>query len=131
MNIAGDSKLNDGGKDRGGSVPAWMKWAWRVAGLVPIVAMAGWTASLLRRMVDVGMQEDAMIGMRHLRNLLEGNGLVYNPGEGVVGVTDPLFWLGSALFHVPGKFLGASDLIVSHYAYVWVVVVAALVLLAA
>ncbi|WP_144429528.1 hypothetical protein [Myxococcus hansupus] len=92
--------------------------------------MSGWTASLLRRMVDVGMQEDAMIGMRHLRNLLDGKGLVYNPGEGVVGVTDPLFWLGSALFHVPGKFLGASDLIVSHYAYVWGVVVVALVLLA-
>lgn len=121
--------MSDGGRNLSGTTSAWMKWGGLVAGLVPIVAMAGWTASFLRRMVTAGMQEDAMIGMRHLRNLLDGNGLVYNPGEGVVGVTDPLFWLGSALFHVIGKHLGAADLFVSHYAYVWTVVVAALVAL--
>ncbi|GHG85249.1 hypothetical protein GCM10012319_41700 [Comamonas sp. KCTC 72670] len=108
----------------------WKRVFWAIAGLVPVTVIGGWTATYLRRLAKVGMQEDAMIGMRHLRNFIEGNGLVYNAGEGAVGVTDPLFWLGSALFHLLGKLFGSTDLFINHYVYVWGVVVAAVALLA-
>ena len=46
------------------------------------------TARLLPgpRMVD-----DAYITFRYARNLLEGNGFVYNPGEQILGTTTPLY----------------------------------------
>jgi hypothetical protein len=48
------------------------------------------TARLLpgQRMVD-----DAFITFRYARNLLEGYGFVYNPGEHVLGTTTPLYTL--------------------------------------
>lgn len=41
--------------------------------------------------------EDAYITFRYARNLLAGYGLVYNPGETVMGFTSPLWTLWSAL----------------------------------
>jgi arabinofuranosyltransferase len=35
--------------------------------------------------------DDAFITFRYARNLLEGYGLVYNPGEQVLGTTTPLY----------------------------------------
>ncbi len=44
--------------------------------------------------------DDAMISMRYAFNLAHGNGLVWNPGERVEGITNPL-WTGvMALIHL-------------------------------
>ena len=46
--------------------------------------------------------DDAYITFRYSRNLIEGQGLVYNPGEHVLGTTTPLFALimaGAGLVH--------------------------------
>ncbi len=40
--------------------------------------------------------DDAMISMRYARNLADGNGLVFNPGERVQGFSNPLTTLGMA-----------------------------------
>lgn len=49
--------------------------------------------------------DDAMISMRYARNLAEGSGLVWNPGERVEGMTNPLWTLWMAGVHAAG----ASD----------------------
>ena len=46
--------------------------------------------------------EDQLIVLRYARNLAEGNGLVYNAGERVMGFTTPLFTLLSSLFVLLG-----------------------------
>lgn len=46
--------------------------------------------------------EDQMIVLRYARNLAEGNGLVYNLGERVMGFTTPLYTLLSAVFVLLG-----------------------------
>ncbi len=44
--------------------------------------------------------DDEMIGMRYARNLVRGDGLVFNPREKVEGITNPL-WVGlMALLHL-------------------------------
>ncbi|MBZ0305706.1 MAG: hypothetical protein K8I82_06525, partial [Anaerolineae bacterium] len=35
--------------------------------------------------------DDAFITFRYSRNLVEGNGFVYNPGDKVLGTTTPLY----------------------------------------
>ncbi len=46
--------------------------------------------------------DDSLIYLRYLRNLIEGNGLVFNPGEYFNGLTSPLYvfvlFLGSFVF---------------------------------
>jgi len=42
--------------------------------------------------------DDTFIGLRYARNLVEGNGLVFNPGERVEGYTSSAWVLLSALF---------------------------------
>lgn len=46
--------------------------------------------------------DDAMISMRYARNLVEGHGLVFNPGEPVEGYSNPLWTLWMALVHAIG-----------------------------
>ncbi len=46
--------------------------------------------------------EDQLIVLRYARNLTEGNGLVYNAGERVMGFTTPLFTVLSSVFVVLG-----------------------------
>ena len=46
--------------------------------------------------------EDQLIVLRYARNFAEGNGLVYNVGEHVMGFTTPLFTVLSAVFVVLG-----------------------------
>ncbi len=71
------------------------------------VKIAGWSAfgltgswfmwaavSNLARHVQF---EDQLIVLRYARNLIEGNGLVYNPGERIQGFTTPLFTLLSTV----------------------------------
>jgi hypothetical protein len=50
--------------------------------------------ALLARLVPgERMVDDAYITFRYARNLVEGQGFVYNPGEHVLGTTTPLFTL--------------------------------------
>ncbi len=55
--------------------------------------------------------EDAFITFRYARNLATGHGLVYNPGEHVMGFTSPVWtlWctLGTALMHDPASWARA------------------------
>ena len=44
--------------------------------------------------------DDAMVSMRYARNLAEGHGLVWNPGERVEGYTNPLWVIYMALVHL-------------------------------
>ena len=50
--------------------------------------------------------DDAYITFRYARNLLDGHGLVFNPGEAVLGTTTPLFAL---LLSALGLPLGGSE----------------------
>ncbi len=50
----------------------------------------------------VCLQDDAFISLRYARNLAEGHGLVYNPGEHVEGYTNFLWTVLSALPYVFG-----------------------------
>ncbi len=42
--------------------------------------------------------DDTFIGLRYARNLVEGHGLVFNPGERVEGYSNFLYVLVAALF---------------------------------
>ena len=55
---------------------------------LPWLALLGWLTSVTWFMTD-----DAFISFRYVRNLLEGHGLVFNPGEYVEGYTNFLWVL--------------------------------------
>ena len=55
---------------------------------LPWLALLGWLSSITWFLTD-----DAFISFRYVRNLLEGNGLVFNPGEYVEGYTNFLWIL--------------------------------------
>jgi len=58
--------------------------------------------------------DDAMVSMRYARNLAEGRGLVFNPGEAPVeGFTNPLWTLWMALLHRTGVSEAKVALLVS------------------
>jgi hypothetical protein len=62
--------------------------------LVPLLLLV---ASRLLAWVSIpAAAEDAYITFRYARNLVSGYGLVYNPGEHVMGFTSPLWTLWSA-----------------------------------
>lgn len=44
--------------------------------------------------------DDAYITLRYARNLIEGNGFVFNPGEWILGITTPLWGLIGAMLHL-------------------------------
>src|SRR5262245_58280998 len=56
--------------------------------------------------------DDAMISMRYARNLAEGSGLVWNPGERVEGITNPLWTLWMAAVHAAGACDEHASLVV-------------------
>ncbi|MCK4741420.1 MAG: hypothetical protein KAS80_03965, partial [Anaerolineales bacterium] len=53
--------------------------------LIPFLAIA------LRFIPGARTVDDAFITFRYAQNLIAGNGLVYNPGEWVLGTTTPLY----------------------------------------
>ena len=55
---------------------------------LPWLILLGWMAAL-----SWGLLDDAFISFRYARNLLEGHGLVFNPGERVEGYTNFLWTL--------------------------------------
>jgi arabinofuranosyltransferase len=73
----------------------------RLALLVPALV-----ALLARVLTGPHPIDDAFITFRYARNLAEGVGLVYNPGEWVLGTTAPLW----AMLLAAGYHLGLTDL---------------------
>ena len=65
-----------------------------LAVMAAAAAVAGWYIARTGH-----IWEDYFITFRHSRNLVEGNGLLYQPGERVHGFTSPLGVLLPALFH--------------------------------
>lgn len=63
--------------------------------LIPLLAV------VLRLIPGPRVIDDAYIIFRYAQNVLAGNGLVYNPGEPVFGITTPLFALLITLLAVP------------------------------
>ena len=62
-----------------------------------------WAVALVRHLAFELRFEDAYIVLRYARNLVEGHGFVFNPGERVLGVTTPLYTLVSTLFVALGE----------------------------
>ena len=58
--------------------------------VIMVVALAG---VLVVGRCPTAMPDDAFITFRYARNLAEGHGFVYNPGEKVLGTTSPLWAL--------------------------------------
>jgi hypothetical protein len=74
--------------------------------LYRIVIVLGVLALVVLRLRDgtANLVDDAYLTLRNARNVAEGFGLVYNPGETVLGTTTPLF----AILHgLIGGLLGA------------------------
>lgn len=69
-----------------------------IGALAPPAALAG-LALLARLGVGPLTVDDAYITFRYARNLVEGAGFVYNPGERVLGTTTPLWTLLLAGLH--------------------------------
>lgn len=60
-----------------------------------------------------GLLDDALISMRYGRNLMEGHGLVWNPGgERVEGITNPLWTVLMGLLHLAPVSLHTVPLLV-------------------
>jgi hypothetical protein len=62
---------------------------------------------LSSRELPNGLFDDAYVTLRYAENLMKGLGLVFNPGERVMGTTSPLLTFVLATF---GKIFGASHL---------------------
>ncbi len=62
-------------------------WPWAIAGLIATLSVLAW--GLLRSPQNAF--DDAFITYRYAANLRDGLGLVYNPGESVLGTTAPLY----------------------------------------
>jgi hypothetical protein len=86
----------------------WPDLAW--SAILPVVVSLLLSGGLILRgqfLVDgevfFSLFDDALISMRYARNLVEGHGLVWNPGEPPVeGYTNLLWTLWMALLHLPG-----------------------------
>ncbi len=76
--------------------PVWSDWL-RPAEpfLVPLLLLLA-TRGLLWALLPIAA-EDAYITFRYAKNLAIGNGLMYNPGERVMGFSSPLWTVWSAL----------------------------------
>jgi arabinofuranosyltransferase len=81
--------------------------AFRVlSGRLAVLAVPAVGALLARLLTGPHPIDDAYITFRYARNLAEGLGLVYNPGEWVLGTTAPLW----AIILSAGFKLGLTDL---------------------
>ena len=83
------------------SSPPEQGWRWPAA-----IAAAAILAFAARAVTGPHPVDDAYITFRYARNLADGLGLVYNPGEWVLGTTTPLWAVLLAGFYR----LGAVDL---------------------
>jgi hypothetical protein len=91
-----------------------------VAALVLLVLPLAQAYRLDRGLASVGVQEDAFIGLRHLRHFVEHGRLVYNLDTSTLGATAPLFWILSGIGYLVLHTLGlVHDLIAYHLGFVW------------
>jgi arabinofuranosyltransferase len=81
----------------------------RLARTIPFVVLTAWIvavalhASVVVEGVRVFYLDDVqMVAMRYARNLAEGQGLVWNPGERVEGYSNPAWVLTMAAVHAAG-----------------------------
>ncbi len=66
------------------------------------------------------MQEDALIGLRHLRHFVDSGRLVYNTDTSTLGATAPLFWILSGVgYWILHTLHLAGDLLAYHYDFVF------------
>lgn len=94
---------------------AWPKWT--AVGLVALL-FAVWAGVFIYRTSMMGIDgqrhyclfDDSMISMRYAWNLAHGNGLAWNPGERVEGITNLLMTL---LMAVPTRLLEKSAAVLS------------------
>lgn len=79
--------------------------------LVPIATAGACLALLLYRAIsEAWTNDDALITFRYVQNLVAGEGLVFNPGERIEGISNPLF----ALLLAPWAALGADMWVVAN-----------------
>lgn len=71
----------------GARTPGWVIWIALAVAMVPIL-----DACMLAREMPAQV-DDAYISYRYAENLVQGQGLVWNPGERVEGFTNPLWTL--------------------------------------
>ncbi len=76
-----------------------------------IIAVLVLVALIARALPDARTIDDAFITFRYSRNIVEGQGFVYNPGVQTLGTTTPLFALTMAAI---SKVTGGEDF--QHYA---------------
>jgi hypothetical protein len=89
---------NEGVNPKTGSrMPLWL-----LMGLAAILRIF-----FAARVLPDGLLDDAYVTLRYADNLIRGLGLVYNPGERVMGTTSPLFTL---ILAAGGRLLGSSHL---------------------
>jgi hypothetical protein len=96
------NRMQIGSETERGFGPQLRLWAAAIA----IVAVAVRLLILVR---THSTGEDALITLRYAENLAHGKGLVFNPGESVLGVTTPLYCLLISLFawlHLPALLCG-------------------------
>ena len=78
-------------------------WVWRLASASIVVALYAWVAFAASASIDgvryFWLDDDQMISMRYARNLALGNGLVWNPGERVEGISNPGWTVVMAAVH--------------------------------
>ncbi|NPA92128.1 MAG: hypothetical protein GXO56_00425 [Chloroflexi bacterium] len=76
---------------------AWQRWLpWALVGLIFVARVVPGPRTI----------DDAFITFRYARNLLNGYGLVFNPGEHVLGTTTPFYALWMAFL---GLFTGGGQ----------------------
>ncbi len=100
------------------------RWLLLAGWLAAWAALACWRWSREPYLLD-----DAFISFRYARNLVEGHGLVYNPGERVQGYTNLLWTAFAAGFLRIGidpltgtRLLGVGSYLISVVAVAWLVV---------
>lgn len=100
------------------------RWLLLAAWLAAWAVLACWRWSREPYLLD-----DAFISFRYARNLVEGHGLVYNPGERVQGFTNPLWTAFAAGFLRLGidplagtRWVGIGSYLISVVAVAWLVV---------
>ena len=82
------------------SHPARVPASPRIRGILPVAAFCpALLAFLVRLLTGPHPVDDAYITFRYARNLADGLGLVYNPGESVLGTTTPLWAILLGAFH--------------------------------
>ncbi len=96
--------------DPGASVlAARKKRLFAASAWIAFAIFGAWFAARLIPNLVLRLQfEDQLIVLRYARNLAEGNGLVYNAGEHVMGFTTPLYTVLSSVFVVLGNGQAAA-----------------------